>query len=191
MAAQRSKVMDPKVSLHDGDGTDNSTSGIEEAAEASVQTTDNEEGPIQSNKDSKRKYPPPTSIQSYTHTKRLKKLVSSEKSNKQRMSVPDHEKRQKAAGQDTDDSTGSEKGDSDEDYENQKQSVTTLPTLKTNKQQNIVEDGTQSPAKLRAVLIEREGQLERAERQVRAISKTRVADTFLEGQVRTWTKETL
>jgi hypothetical protein len=41
------------------------------------------------------------------------------------------------------------------------------------------------------VLIETEGQLERAERQVRAISKTRVADTFLEGQVRTWTKETL
>jgi hypothetical protein len=49
---------------------------------------------------------------------------------------------------------------------------------------------TQSPAKLRAVLIETEGQLERAEQQVRAISKTRVVDTFLEGQVRTWTKET-
>jgi hypothetical protein len=34
---------------------------------------------------------------------------------------------------------------------------------KTNKQQNIVGDGTQSPAKLRAVLIKTEGQLERAE----------------------------
>jgi hypothetical protein len=190
LAAQRSKVMEPKVSLHDGDGNDDSTSGIEEA-EASGQTTDDEEGPIQSNKDSKQKSPPPTCIQSYTHTKRTKKLVSSEKSNKQRTSVPDHEKKQKAARTDTDDSTGSEKGDSDEDYENRKGSATTSPTLKTNKQQNIVGDGTQSPAKLWAVLIETEGQLERAERQVRAISKTRVADTVLEGQVRTWTKETL
>ena len=101
--------MEPKVSLHDGDGNDDSTSGIEEATEASVQTTDDKEGLIQSNKDSKQKSPPPTSIQSYTHTKRPKKLVSSEKSNKQRTSVPDHEKRQKAAGQDTDDSTGSER----------------------------------------------------------------------------------
>jgi hypothetical protein len=191
LAAQRSKEMDTKLSLHDGDSNDNSTSGIEEAAEASVQTTDDEEGSIQSNKDSKRKSPPPTSIQSYTHTKRPKKLVSSEKSNKQRTSVPDHEKKQKAARPDTDDSTGSEKGDSDEDYENRKRSATTSPTLKTNKQQNIVGDVTQSPAELRAVLIETEGQLERAERQVRAISKTRVTDTFLEGQVRTWTKETL
>jgi hypothetical protein len=95
LAAQRSKVMDPKVSLHDGDGNDDSTSGIEEAAEASVQTTDDKEGLIQSNKDSKQKSPPPTSIQSYTHTKRPKKLVSSEKSNKQRTSVPDHEKNKK------------------------------------------------------------------------------------------------
>jgi hypothetical protein len=107
--------MDTKVSLHDGDGNNDSTSGLEEAAEASVQTTGGEEGSIQSNKDSKRKSPPPTSIQSYTHTKQPKKLISSEKSNKQRTTMPDHEKRQKAAGQDTDDSTGSEKGDSDED----------------------------------------------------------------------------
>jgi hypothetical protein len=77
--------------------------------------------------------------------------------------VPDHEKRQKAAGQDTNDSTGSKKGDSDEDYENRKRSATTSPTLKTNKQQDIVGDVTQSPAKLRALLIETEGQLERAE----------------------------
>jgi hypothetical protein len=79
LAAQRSKVMEPKVSLHDGDGNDDSTSGIEEAAEAIGQTTDDEEGSIQSNKDSKRKSPPPTSIQSYTYTKQPKKLVSSEK----------------------------------------------------------------------------------------------------------------
>jgi hypothetical protein len=191
LAAQRSKEMDTKVSLHDGDGDDDSISGIEEAAEASRQTTNDDEGSIQSNKDSKRKSPPPTSIQSYTHTKRPKKLVSSEKSNKQRTSMPDHEKKQKTARPDTDDSTGSKKGDSDKDYENQNRSATTSPTLKTNKQQNIVGDGTQSPAELRAVLIETEGQLERVERQVCAISKTRVADTFLDGQVRTWTKETL
>jgi hypothetical protein len=49
LAAQRSKAMEPKVSLHDGDGNDGSTNGIEEA-EASGQTTDDEEGagdPIQ------------------------------------------------------------------------------------------------------------------------------------------------
>jgi hypothetical protein len=53
------------------------------------------------------------------------------------------------------------------------------------------EDIAQSPAKLRAVLIKTEEQLVRAEYQVRTISKTRITDTFLEGQVRTWTKETL
>jgi hypothetical protein len=105
--------------------------------------------------------------------------------------MPDHEEKQKAARPDTDDSTGSKKGDSDEYYKNQKQSATRSPTLKTNKQQNIVGDRTQSPAELRAVLIKTEGQLERAEQQVCAISKTRVANTFLEGRVRTWTKETL
>jgi hypothetical protein len=109
LAAQRSNVMDPKVSIHDGDGNNESTSGIEEAAEASRQTTGDKEGLIQSNKDSKQKSPPPTSIQSYTHTKRPKKLVSSEKSNKQRRTVPDHEKKQKAARTDTNDSTGSKK----------------------------------------------------------------------------------
>jgi hypothetical protein len=41
------------------------------------------------------------------------------------------------------------------------------------------------------MLIETEGTLVRAEQQVGAISKTRVADTFLEGQVRIWTKERL
>jgi hypothetical protein len=69
LAEQQSKEMDTKVSLHDGDGNNNSTSGIEEAAEASVQTTDIDEGSLQSNKDLKQKSPPPTSIQSYTHTK--------------------------------------------------------------------------------------------------------------------------
>jgi hypothetical protein len=182
--------MEPKVSLHDGDGDDDSTCGLEEA-EACGQTTDDEEGSIQSNKDPKRKSPPPTNIQSYTHTKRPKKFVSSENSIKQRTTMPDHEKKQKAARPDTDNSTGSEKGDSDKDYENGKRSARTSPTLKTNNRQNIVGDMTQSPAKLRAVLIKTEGQLERAEQQVRAISKTRVADTFLEGQMRTWTKETL
>jgi hypothetical protein len=49
----------------------------------------------------------------------------------------------------------------------------------------------QSPAELRAILIKTEERLVRAECQVRAISKTRITDTFLEGQVRTWTKETL
>jgi TolA-binding protein len=57
--------------------------------------------------------------------------------------VTDHEKRQKAARLDIDDSTGSKEGDSDKDYENQKQSATASPTLKTNKQQNIVGNGTQ------------------------------------------------
>jgi hypothetical protein len=42
------------------------------------------------------------------------------------------------------------------------------------------------------VLIKTEEQLVRTEGQVCAISKTRItADTILEAQVRTWTKETL
>ena len=41
------------------------------------------------------------------------------------------------------------------------------------------------------MLIKTKERLVRAEHQVRAISKTRITDTFLEGQVRTWTKETL
>jgi ribosome-binding protein aMBF1 (putative translation factor) len=101
--------------------------------------------------------------------------------------LSDHARKQKAR-QDTHDLTGSEKGGSDEDNDNQKQSARTSPTLRSNKK---VEDRTQSPAEHRAVLTETEGQLVRAERQVRAISKTKVADTFLEGQVCTWTKETL
>jgi hypothetical protein len=59
------------VSLHDSDRDDNSTCGLEEA-EASGQTTNNEEVSIQSNKDSKQKSPLPTNIQPYTYTKRPK-----------------------------------------------------------------------------------------------------------------------
>jgi hypothetical protein len=179
VAAQRSKAMEPKVIPKQGDVDSESTRRAEEV-EASGQTTDDEEESIQSYKDSKRKSPPPTNVQVSTHTKRPK----------QTKTMLDHENSQ-TAKHDTDDSTGSEEGDSEEDNDNRKQSARTSPNLKSNKQQNEGDDKTQSPAELRAVLIETEGQLVRAERQVRAISKTRVADTFLEGQVRTWTKETL
>jgi hypothetical protein len=53
------------------------------------------------------------------------------------------------------------------------------------------EDISQSPAKLWALLIKTEEQLVRAERQVRAISKTRITETLLVGQVQTWRKESL
>ena len=39
--------------------------------------------------------------------------------------------------------------------------------------------------------MEAEEQLVRAEHQVCAISKTQITDTFIEGRVRTWTKERL
>jgi hypothetical protein len=55
----------------------------------------------------------------------------------------------------------------------------------------LQEEIGQSPAELRALLIKTEERLVRAQHQVRAISKTRISDTFLEGQVRTWTKEKL
>jgi hypothetical protein len=48
-----------------------------------------------------------------------------------------------------------------------------------------------SPSELREALADTAERLERAEKQVRAISKTRIADSFQEGQVRSWTKETL
>ncbi len=179
-AAQQSKAMEPEVSLQ-GD-EEESTSRLL----ACELTTGKEEGSTQSNKDSKRKSTPPN-IQA---TKRPKKLLVSSENSKQRRTMSDHARNQKGR-QDTDDSTKSEKGESDEDKDNRKQSARTSPTIESNRQQNQVEDTAQSPAELRAVLIETEGQLVRAERQVRAISKTRVADTFLEGQVRTWTKETL
>jgi hypothetical protein len=156
LAAQRSKALEPKVSLHDGDSNNDSTCGLEEA-EVSGQTTVDEEGLIQSNKDSKQKSPPPTSIQSYRHTKQPKKLVSSENSNKQRTTMPDHEKNKKQQDQIP-----------MIQLEAKKEIVTkttkpkairnNTPTLKTNKQQNTVGDRTQSPPKLRAVLIKTEGQ---------------------------------
>ncbi len=126
LAAQRSKEMDTKVSLHDGDGSDNSTSEIEEAAEASGQTTDDEEGSIQSNKDSKRKSTPPN-IQA---TKRPKKLLVSSENSKQRRTMSDHARNQKGR-QDTDNSTVSEKGENDEDKDNQKQHARKSPTIKS------------------------------------------------------------
>ena len=52
-------------------------------------------------------------------------------------------------------------------------------------------EGEQAPEDLMTALIEAEERATRAERQVRAISKIRIADTFQEGQVRTWAKETL
>jgi hypothetical protein len=55
----------------------------------------------------------------------------------------------------------------------------------------LQEDIAQSPAELLAVLIKTKERLVRAEHQVHTISKTRITDTFLEGQVHTWTKETL
>lgn len=48
-----------------------------------------------------------------------------------------------------------------------------------------------SPAELRVALADTAERLQRAEKQVRAISRTRIADSFQEGQVRSWTKETL
>jgi hypothetical protein len=55
----------------------------------------------------------------------------------------------------------------------------------------LQEDIAQLSAELRAVFIKTKEQLVRAEHQVRAISKTRITVTFLEGQVCTWTKATL
>ncbi len=49
----------------------------------------------------------------------------------------------------------------------------------------------QQPAKLWTALMETGKGLVRTEHQVHAISRMQITDTFLEGQVRTWTKETL
>ena len=49
----------------------------------------------------------------------------------------------------------------------------------------------EQPDQLRAALIEAEDRLAKAQRQVRTISKTQITNTFVEGRVRTWTKETL
>jgi hypothetical protein len=48
-----------------------------------------------------------------------------------------------------------------------------------------------SPAELHVALADTAEPLQQAEKQVRAISRTHIADSFQEGQVRSWTKETL
>jgi hypothetical protein len=53
------------------------------------------------------------------------------------------------------------------------------------------EEAGPSPAELRVALADTAERLQRAEKQVRAISRTRIADSFQEGQVRLWTKENL
>ena len=162
MTAQRCKAMELKVSLESHDNSA-STGKPEEVEACELTSDDNDEGSNQSNKHLKRKSPPPNN-QASTHTKRPNNNTIVSNNNK---------------------SCNSTNNDS------QKQPAQPSPTLKSNQQQNKEDDKTQLPAELRAVLIKTEGQLVRAEQQVRTISKTRVADTFLEGQVRAWTKETL
>jgi hypothetical protein len=53
------------------------------------------------------------------------------------------------------------------------------------------EEAGPSPAELRVALANTAKRLQHAEKQVRAISRTRIADSFQEGQVRSWTKENL
>jgi hypothetical protein len=53
------------------------------------------------------------------------------------------------------------------------------------------EEAGPSPAELRVALADTAERLQRAEKQVRTISRTRIADSFQEGQVRSWTKENL
>ncbi len=167
------------------------TKGMQDANPAI--SNDDYDGSIESSKrsgepagSSKRK-PPPSNDEGSTKSDRPKKIMSSKKS-KSSMQAGNQ-----TAKHDTDDSTCTEKEDSDEDDDYQKPS----PAMTTPKRDNLeeeeeeLEETAQSTAEVRAVLIETEGRLDRAERQVRAISKTRIADTFLEGQVRTWTKETL
>ena len=163
MAAQRCKAMELKVSLEsDDDGASTGKPEDVDACELSTDEDDDEET-NQTNRHLKRKSPPPNN-QASTQSKRPNNntIVSN-----------------------NDKTCNSTENDS------QKHPAQPSPTLMSNQQQNEGDEKTQSPAELRAVLIETEGQLLRAERQVRAISKTRVADTFLEGQVRAWTKETL
>jgi hypothetical protein len=165
MAEQRRKAMELKVSQESDD--DDALAGKPEEVEAYDEQTNSDDdddlGSNPSRKHLKRKSPP-TSNQASTHTERPNNNTVVSNDNKSCNST---------------------------DNNSQKQPARTSPTLNSNQQQNEDNEKTQSPAELRAVLIETEGQLVRAERQVRAISKTRVADTFLEGQVRAWTKETL
>jgi hypothetical protein len=137
--------VEPEVSLQGDNDNNRSTSRIEEAEACQLITVEDEEGSIQPNKDSKRISPVPN-IQASTHTKQPNKLVSSEKS-KQRKAMLDHARKQKAR-EDTSNPAGSEKAEIDKDNDNQTQSAKTSHMLKSNIQQNLVEDRTQSPAKL-------------------------------------------
>ncbi len=53
------------------------------------------------------------------------------------------------------------------------------------------EEASPSPSELCVALADTAKRLECAEKQVRAISRTRIADSFQEGQVWSWTKENL
>ena len=53
------------------------------------------------------------------------------------------------------------------------------------------EEAGPSPAELRVALANTAKRLECAEKQVRAISRMRIADSFQEGHVQSWTKENL
>jgi hypothetical protein len=169
------------------------TEGMQDANP--VISNDDYDGSIESSKrsgesagSSKRKQPPSNDEGSTKSDRPSNKIMSSKKSKSSMQEAGNQ-----TAKHDTDDSTCTEKEDSDEDDDYQKPS----PALTTPKRDNLgekeeeLEETAQSPAEVRAVLIETEERLFRAERQGRAISKTRIADTFLEGQVRTWTKETL
>jgi hypothetical protein len=156
-----------------------------------------------------------TSGKSGTSKRKVSASASSNKaSSKHRKMLPKHAKKPKARAE-TDAETCSEHSDSelsDQDDVKQKPAAVArtsprqllLPAVlvasteddgsegeDVEEQPPLQEDIAQSPAKLRAVLIKTKEQLVRAEHQVRAISKTRITDTFLEGQVRTWTQERL
>ena len=85
----------------------------------------------------------------------------------------------------------------DSSYTNKSTSETEDENLETSKRTPSRDQGENdpaslsSPAELRVALADTAERLQRAEKQVRAISRTRIADSFQEGQVRSWTKETL
>ncbi len=85
----------------------------------------------------------------------------------------------------------------DSSYANKSPSDTEDENLETSKRTPSRDQGENdpaslsSPAELRVALADTAERLQRAEKQVRAISRTRIADSFQEGQVRSWTKETL
>ncbi len=148
-----------------------------------VISNDDYDGSIESSKrsgepaESSKRKPPPSNYEGSTKSDRPKKTMSSKKS-KSSMQAGNQ-----TTKHDTDDATCTEKEDSDEDDDYQKPS----PAMTTPKRDNLeeeeeeLEETAQSTAEVRAVLIETTGRLDRAERQARAISKTRIAYTFLDG----------